>query len=106
MNGRPFSIGSSSNPLVQILSLVVFAIVAAGAVIMGAFVLLAFIGVAAVAVLVFSVRNWWLKRKLRNSSSPFGDDTRSPKNVDYIEVEYKVIDSDAKRRHSNEDPRE
>jgi hypothetical protein len=106
MNGRPFSIGASSNPLVQILSLVVFAVIVVGAVIMGAFVLLAFVGFAAVAVLVFAVRGWWLKRKLRNSSSPFGDEPSSVKNVGYIEGEYKVIDSDAKRRRSNEDPRE
>ena len=108
MNGRPFSIGASSNPLVQILSLVVFAVIVVGAVIMGAFVLLAFVGVAAVAVLVFAVRSWWFKRKLRNSSGPFGDDPNPVKDTRYIEGEYKVIDTDAeaKRRRSNEDPRE
>jgi membrane protein implicated in regulation of membrane protease activity len=108
MNGRPFSIGASSNPLVQILSLVVFAVIVAGAVIMGAFVLLAFVGVAAIAVVVLSVRSWWLKRKLRSSSAPFGDDPKPVKGVRYIEGEFKVIDSDAeaKRRRSNEDPRE
>lgn len=106
MNGRPFSIGASSNPLVQILSLVVFAVIVVGAVIMGAFVLLAFVGFAAVAVLVFAVRSWWLKRKLRASTNPFGDEPSPAKNVGYIEGEYKVIDADAKRRRSNEGPRE
>jgi hypothetical protein len=86
----------------------VFAVIVVGAVIMGAFVLLAFVGVAAIAVVVFAVRGWWPKRKLRNGSGPFGDDPNPAKGVRYIEGEFKVIDSDAdaKRRRSNEDPRE
>ncbi|HEY9182154.1 MAG TPA: hypothetical protein VIQ99_03080 [Gammaproteobacteria bacterium] len=107
MNGRPFSFGASGNPLVQILSLVVFAVIVAGAVIMGAFVLLAFLGFAAIAVLVFTVRGWWLKRKLRSGTGPFADGPGPTKGVRYIEGEYKVVDvHEAKRRRSNEGPRE
>jgi hypothetical protein len=102
MNGRPFSNGASGNPLVQILSLVVFGVVIVGAVIMGAFVLLAFLGFAAIAVLVFAIRGWWLKRKLRGGGST-GGEPGPTKGVRYIEGEYKVLDADAdaKRRHSS-----
>jgi hypothetical protein len=103
MNGRQFTFGSQGNPLVQILSLVVFGIVVVGAVIMGAFVLLAFVGFAAVAVLVFAIRSWWLKRKLRGGGDPFDDGPKPAKGVRFIEGEYEVVDADAdaKRRRLN-----
>jgi len=97
MNGRQFSFGTSGNPLVQILSMLVFGVLVIGAVIMGAFVLLAFLGLAAVAVVVFAIRGWWLRRKLRGSD-PFGGEPGPAKSVPYIEGEYKVIDADADAR--------
>jgi len=102
MNGRPFSIGASGNPLVQILSLVVFGVVIVGAVIMGAFVLLAFVGFAAIAVLVLAIRGWWLRRKL-GGGAPTGGEPGPAKGVRYIEGEYEVVDADAdaKRRRSS-----
>ena len=102
MNGRPFSFGSSGNPLVQILSLLVFGVVIVGAVIMGAFVLLAFLGVAAIGFIVFAIRGWWLRRKLRGRGPEDGGPGRPAKGGRYIEGEYKVIDADAdaERRRS------
>ena len=49
MNGRSFSFGNSGNPLAQVLSLLVFAVVLVGAVIMGAFVLMAVLGLTVIA---------------------------------------------------------
>ena len=65
MTGRSFSFsfGTSSNPLVQILSLLVFAVLLVAALIMGAFVIAVLLGFAVIAALVFAVRVWWLKRK-------------------------------------------
>jgi hypothetical protein len=103
MNGRQLPFGTSGNPLAQILSLLVFGVVVAAAVIMGAFVLLVFLGVAAIAFIAFSVRVWWLRRKLRQGGPFDGPGGPGPaKGVRYIEGEYEVLDADAdaKRRRS------
>jgi hypothetical protein len=100
MSGRSFSFsfGNSGNPLAQILSLLVFAVLLVGALIMGAFVIAVLLGFAVIASLVFAVRVWWLKRKY-GARPPFdggpppngpADDTR------LIEGEYQVLsDADA-----------
>jgi hypothetical protein len=68
---------------------------------MGAFVLLAFLGVAAIGFVVFAVRGWWLRRKLRGHG-PQGGGPGPAKGIRYIEGEYEVIDadSDVERRRS------
>ncbi len=68
MNGRVFSFGSSGNPLVQILSLLVFAVLLArGRLIMGAVVIaLVILGLAVRSLAIVLVgRVWWLRRKFR-----------------------------------------
>ena len=106
MNGRYFSFGNSRNPLAQALSLVVVAVVLVGAVIMGAFVLMAVLGFAVIALLGFSLRNWWLRRKARGRgpNDGGGSGPGAANGIRYIEGEYEVIDrdADAERRRSSE----
>lgn len=102
MNGRQFSFGASSNPLLQALSLLVFGVLVLGAVIMGAVLLTVVIGLAVIAALVFSVRLWWLRRKLRGRSAfsggsqQPGPDPGPANGARLIEGEYEVIDTDAR----------
>ena len=102
MDGRQLGFNPSGNPLAQILSLVALGVVIVGAVIMGAFVLLAFLGVAAIGFIVFAIRGWWLRRKLRGRGPEGGGPGRPAKGGRYIEGEYKVVDADAdaERRRS------
>jgi hypothetical protein len=95
MNGRPFSFGSG-NPLAQFLSLLAFGVVVVTAVMLGAFVLLAALGVALIAFVAFSVRVWWLRRKMRGRGPFDGPPGPGPaKGIRYIEGEYEIVDADA-----------
>jgi hypothetical protein len=96
MDGRN-SFGNAGNPLVQALSLLVFALILVGAVIMGAVVLAALIGVAIVAFFALKVRGWWLRRRGRGGGGKGGPGAGSGRTetVRYIEGEYEVIESDA-----------
>jgi uncharacterized iron-regulated membrane protein len=101
MNGRQFTFGASGNPLLQALSFLVFGVLLIGAVIMGAVVLAVLLGVAVIAALVFSIRLWWLRRKL-GGRGPFnggpqqpGHDPGPAKGARLIEGEYEVISKDA-----------
>src|SRR5262245_58731709 len=98
MSGRSFSFGSSGNPLVQVLSLAVFALVLVGVAILGAFVLAPVLGVAVIAFIGFKLRAWWRRRGPPGGPGP----GRPAKGVRYIEAEYEVIDADAERRRSGE----
>jgi len=105
MNGRVFSFGSSGNPLVQILSLLAFAVLLAVALIMGAVVITVILGLAVIAGIVLSVRVWWLRRKFRGAP-PFdsGAEPPAPGSADtrLIEGEYVVVekpDAEAERRN-------
>jgi hypothetical protein len=102
MTSRSFSFGNSGNPLVQVLSLLVFGVVLVGAVIMGAFVLAALVGLAVIAFVVLKVRAWWLRRRSGGRGPTGGGPGRPAKGIRYIEGEYEVIDadSDAERRRS------
>jgi hypothetical protein len=102
MDGRQLGFNSSGNPLIQVLWLLALGVIIVGAVIMGAVVLLAFLGVAATGFIVFAVRGWWLRRKLRGRGPDGGGPGRPAKGVRYIEGEYQVIDADtdAERRRS------
>ena len=106
MDGRNFSFGNAGNPLVQALSLLVFALILVGAVIMGAVVLAAFVGLAIVGFFALKVRGWWLGRRARAQGVNGGPGAGSgqAKTVRYIEAEYEVIetDADAERRRSSD----
>ena len=102
MNGRQFTFGASGSPLLQALSLLVFGVLLIGAVIMGAVVLTVLLGLAVITALVFSVRLWWMHRKLRGRS-PFSGGSQQPgpdpgpaKGARLIEGEYEVIETDAR----------
>lgn len=100
MNGRFLSFGgNSSNPLAQALSVLVFAVILAGAVIMGMFVLAALVGLAVIAFAAFKLRAWWLRRGPRGGGSG-GGPGRPAKGIRYIEGEYEVVDADAERRRA------
>ena len=103
MNSRLFPFGRPGNPLVQVLSLLVFAVVLVGAFIMGAFVLAALVGLAVIAFVVLKLRAWWLRGRSGGRGPNGGSGPGRPaKGIRYIEGEYEVIDasSDAERRRS------
>ncbi|HJR69742.1 MAG TPA: hypothetical protein VKA43_06860, partial [Gammaproteobacteria bacterium] len=62
-------------------------------------VLLAFLGVATIGFIVFAIRGWWLRRKLRGRGAE-GGGPGSAKGMRYIEGEYEIVDGDAERRRS------
>jgi hypothetical protein len=97
MNGRHLFFGNLGHPLAQIVSLVVLGVVFALAVVMGAFVLMAILGFAVIGFLVFSIRGWWLRRKLRGRTRG-----QSARTVHYIEAEYEVVDPDDEHRRLRE----
>jgi hypothetical protein len=104
MNSRSFSFGNSGNPLVQAVWLLVFALALVGAFIVGAFVLMALLGVAVITFLGFTLRAWWLRRRLRGGPGGGGPKPGGrEKGIRYIEAEYEVIDSDASERPRRED---
>jgi uncharacterized iron-regulated membrane protein len=97
MNGRQFTFQTSSNPLVQALSVLVFAVLLVGAVIMGAVVLAAIVGFGVIAAAVFYARMWWLKRKLRGRVPPgagAGPQGSPARRARLIEAEYEVIEGE------------
>ena len=102
MTGRSFSFSTSGNPLVQVLSLIVFGVLLVGAVIMGAVVLAAVLGLAVVAAVVFWIRFWWLSRKLRRPGGPLDPNMSTGSDAGaggrLIEAEYEIIERrDTKR---------
>jgi hypothetical protein len=94
MNGRYFSFGNPGNPLVQALSLIVFAMILVGAVIMGAVMLAIIVGLAIIGFFALKLRFWWLRRRSRGSG-PGAGPGRPAEEIRYIEGEYEVIDTDA-----------
>ncbi len=96
MNGRQFSFKTSSNPLVQALSVLVFGVLLVGAIIMGAFVLAALVGVGLIAFAVIAVRVWWFKRQLKNRPPP--SPWHGPQGQRLIEAEYEVVEVERRER--------
>jgi hypothetical protein len=90
MNGRLYTLATSGNPVVQVLSLVVFGAVLIGAVLMGAVILSFVFGLAVIAAIVFSVRLWWLRRKLQRRA-PQGGDFGAGAEGRLIEAEYTLV---------------
>jgi hypothetical protein len=89
MNGRPSSWGTSGNPLLQALSLLVFGLLLIGAVVMGAVILAVVLGLAVIGALAFYARFWWLSRKMRGSAPARGGESAAGK---LIEAEYTVVE--------------
>lgn len=79
--------GPTGHPLVQVASLLVLGVVLVGAVVLGA-VLLALLATAAVvAAAAFSLRLWWLRRRLSR-----GDRDQGPSEGGrVIHAEYTVV---------------
>jgi len=87
MSNRLYAFGVSGNPIVQVLSLLAFGVALIGAVLMGAVILSFLFGVAVVGAIAFSIRMWWLKRRLgRRPGSAAG---RSQGRL--IHTEYTVV---------------
>jgi membrane protein implicated in regulation of membrane protease activity len=106
MNVRPNVFALSGGPLAQALSVLVFAVLLVGAVVMGAVLLAAIVGIAAIAWIVFSIRFWWLGRKLGRRSAAEGDPTRGDATQPagrLIEAEYTVLEERDPRRSPRED---
>jgi hypothetical protein len=89
MNGRPTSFGTSGNPLLQALSLVVFALLVIGAVVMGAVILALVLGLAVIGAIAFYARLWWLRRKVSSSAPERGGE---PGRGRLIDAEYTVVE--------------
>ena len=95
MNGRVFSFVRSGNPLAQILSVLVFAVLLAGALIMGAVLMAALLGLAVIFGTVLAVRAWWFRRKLgrppESGYDPPPPPGPEPVQKRLIEGEYEVV---------------
>jgi uncharacterized iron-regulated membrane protein len=92
MNARPNVFGLPGGPLMQVVSGLVFALLLIVAVVLGAAILAAIVGVAVLAWIVFSVRLWWLRRKLgpRGAVRSPGEEPTRPEGR-LIDAEYTVL---------------
>lgn len=96
MSNRLYALGTSGNPVVQVLSLLVFGVLLIGAILMGAVVLAVVFGLAVLAAAVFSVRLWWLRRKLARRGGGVRPGDRHGQS-ELIEVEYTVVSEERPR---------
>lgn len=94
-SNRLYSLGVTRNPAVQVLSLLAFGVVLIGAVVMGAVILTVVFALAVVAAAAFSVRLWWLKRKIARRHS---EAVRMATGGRLIEAEYTVVTERSTRR--------
>lgn len=109
MTGRIFNWPTSTNPVVQVLSVLAMGVVLIGAVLIGAVILAVALGLAIVAAIVFYLRIWWLRRRFARAvqghrgaggsrdPSGQGSGTRrqsggGSEDARTIEVEYTVVD--------------
>jgi len=105
MSGRIFIAGPSTNPLMQVVYLLLGGLVLIGALLMGAVILAFVLGFALIFGIVIWVRVWWLRRKMMRAggaqASPGNQSTHSESGR-VIEVEYTVVDE----RNPGDDRRE
>lgn len=95
MNGRAHTLMTSSNPIVQVVSLILVGLALIVAVLFGAMLLAVVFGVAMVAAIVIALRVWWLRRKLARAQPPGGT---------VIEAEYRIVQQrDADERADRRD---
>jgi O-antigen/teichoic acid export membrane protein len=55
------------NPIARLLAAIGAVMLAAVAIFVGAMVFLAFLGLAVIAVIVFYIRLWWIRRRIRQA---------------------------------------
>jgi hypothetical protein len=95
MSGRAPPLTASSNPIVQVVSLILVGLALIVAVLFGAVLLSVIFGVAMVAAIVIALRVWWIRRKLERGQPARGA---------VIETEYRVIrQRDADERSDRRD---
>ena len=106
-----YSFGTSGNPLVQALWIVLGAALLVGAFVMGAVVLTILFALGAVGAAVIAVRVWWLRRKLARAGA-FDRARPGSESVDagegppprLIDAEYTVVaERDAPEARAAED---
>lgn len=98
MSNRLYALGASGNPVVQVLSLLIFGVVLIGAVLMGAVIMAFVFGLAVIAAIVFSVRLWWLRRKFARRQAEHGRPQGRSRDPRLIEAEYTVLTERARSR--------
>jgi uncharacterized protein (DUF2062 family) len=95
MPGRAHSLTASSNPIVQVVSLILVGLALIVAVLFGAVLLSVIFGVAMIAAIVIALRVWWIRRKFERMQ---------PSQGAVIETEYRVIhERDAEERSDRRD---
>lgn len=93
MNGRYFTVGTSTNPVMQVLYLLVGGVLLIGAVLIGSVILAVVLGFALIFGIVIWLRIWWLRRKMQKSGrSGAGKRPNETSSGNVIEVEYTVVD--------------
>lgn len=86
------------NPIAQVVTFLVAGLVLIGAVFMGFVILAVLLGLAFVLGLIFWVRLWWFRRKLRRAADdgqgrrPDTGRVRGMRTGRVIEVEYEVVE--------------
>src|SRR5690606_8344148 len=94
LSNRLYALGTSGNPVVQVVSLLAFGVVLIGVVLMGAVILAFVFGLAVIAAIGFSLRVWWLQRKVGRRRPHVVDDSAGR----LIEAEYTVVKERSTRR--------
>jgi hypothetical protein len=92
MPPRIYTIGTPTNPFLQVVYFILGGLLLIGAVLMGAVILSFAFALALVVGLVIYARVWWLRRKLRRSGGGAGAEG------DVLEVEYRVVDERDERK--------